>query len=148
MRLIDVLMGDEALFDMDVIDGNLDIAGLTCDSRAVRPGYVFAALPGARVDGRDYIQSAQEKGAVAVLAPVGTRAEIPVIEDANVRQRFARMAANFLPASPKPSPPSPAPTAKPRRRLFCARFGNMQAIRLRVSARSACMGRALTNRAR
>lgn len=101
MRLIDVLMGDEALFDMDVIDGNLDIAGLTCDSRAVRPGYVFAALPGARVDGRDYIQSAQEKGAVAVLAPVGTRAEIPVIEDANVRQRFARMAANFFARQPE-----------------------------------------------
>jgi len=95
MRLIDVLLGDKALFDMDVIDGDLDISGLTCDSRAVRPGFLFAALPGARVDGRDFIDDAKSKGAVAVLAPVGTRANITVIEDANVRQRFARMAANF-----------------------------------------------------
>jgi len=95
MRLIELLLGDETLFDMDVIDGELDIAGLTCDSRAVRPGYLFAALPGTRVDGRDFIDAAVEKGAVAVLAPVGTRADVSVIEDANVRQRFARMAANF-----------------------------------------------------
>lgn len=105
MRLIDMLMGEQTLFDTDVIDGNLDIAGLTCDSRAVRPGFLFAALPGARVDGRDYIQSAQDNGAIAVLAPVGTLAGytpgIPVIEDANVRQRFARMAANFHGSQPE-----------------------------------------------
>lgn len=101
MRLIELLKGEEALFDMDVIDTTLDIAGLTCDSRAVRPGFLFAALPGAHVDGRDYIQSAQDKGAVAVLAPVGTRAGIPVLEDGNVRQRFACMAANFYARQPE-----------------------------------------------
>ncbi|HEY9079544.1 UDP-N-acetylmuramoyl-L-alanyl-D-glutamate--2,6-diaminopimelate ligase [Magnetovibrio sp.] len=101
MRLIEVLLGDEYVFDTDVIDGELDIAGLTCDSRAVRPGYLFAALPGAHVDGRDFIPAAAEKGAAIVLAPVGTRVDgIPVLEDANVRQRFARMAANFYRAQP------------------------------------------------
>jgi len=105
MRLIEMLLGDEALFDMDVIDGDLEIAGLTCDSRAVRPGFLFAALPGATVDGRDYISSAQDNGAVAVLAPVGTindyEANIPVIEDGNVRMRFAKMAANFYANQPE-----------------------------------------------
>jgi len=100
MRLIELLIGDDPLFDMDVIDGELDIAGLTCDSRAVRPGFLFAALVGARVDGRDFIDTAIAQGAVAVLAPVGTRADVAVIEDANVRQRFARMAANFYGAQP------------------------------------------------
>jgi len=101
MRLIEVLLGDEILFDTDVIDGELDITGLTCDSRAVRPGYLFAALPGAHVDGRDFITAAAEKGAAIVLAPVGTRTDdIPVLEDANVRQRFARMAANFYGEQP------------------------------------------------
>ena len=101
MRLIEVLLGDEILFDTDVIDGELDITGLTCDSRAVRPGYLFVALPGTHVDGRDFITAAAEKGASIVLAPVGTRADdIPVLEDANVRQRFARMAANFYDAQP------------------------------------------------
>ncbi|MBL4613260.1 MAG: UDP-N-acetylmuramoyl-L-alanyl-D-glutamate--2,6-diaminopimelate ligase, partial [Magnetovibrio sp.] len=100
MRLIEMLLGEDPLFDMDVIDGSLEIAGLTCDSRAVRPGFLFAALPGAHVDGRDYIQNAQDNGAAVILAPVGTRADIPVMEDANVRQRFARMAANFYARQP------------------------------------------------
>ena len=101
MRLIEVLLGDEILFDTDVIDGELDITGLTCDSRAVRPGYLFAALPGAHVDGRDFITAAAAQGAAIVLAPVGTRSDnIPVLEDANVRQRFARMAANFYGEQP------------------------------------------------
>jgi len=95
MRLTELLNGETTLLKKNAIDGHLDIAGLTCDSRAVRPGFLFAALPGAHVDGRDYIQSAQDNGAVAVLAPVGTRADVPVIEDANVRLRFAQMAANF-----------------------------------------------------
>ncbi|MDH3235716.1 MAG: Mur ligase domain-containing protein, partial [Alphaproteobacteria bacterium] len=33
----------------------LDIRGLTADSRAVEPGYLFAAIPGSQVDGRAFI---------------------------------------------------------------------------------------------
>lgn len=109
MRLIDLMKGNRALPYADAIDENLDIAGLTCDSRAVRPGFLFAALPsaraGARVDGRDFIPSAVNQGAVAVLAPMGTEApesiHVPVIEDGNVRLRFALMAANFFARQPE-----------------------------------------------
>ncbi len=48
------------------------VAGITADSRAVRPGYLFAALPGVKADGRCFIAEAVEKGAIAVLAPEGT----------------------------------------------------------------------------
>lgn len=43
------------------------------DSRAVTPGGLFLALPGARTDGHDYARAAVQAGAVAVLAarPVG-----------------------------------------------------------------------------
>jgi UDP-N-acetylmuramoyl-tripeptide--D-alanyl-D-alanine ligase len=46
------------------------------DSRAVGPGGLFLALPGARTDGHDYAGSAIAAGAVAVLAarPVGVPA--------------------------------------------------------------------------
>ena len=46
------------------------------DSRAVRPGGLFLALPGARADGHDFAAAAIESGAVAVLAarPVGVPA--------------------------------------------------------------------------
>lgn len=46
------------------------------DSRAVGPGGLFLALPGARTDGHDFAAAAVDKGAVAVLAarPVGVPA--------------------------------------------------------------------------
>ena len=43
------------------------IAGLCCDSRQCRPGFLFAALPGVQVDGADYIEQAIDNGAVAVM---------------------------------------------------------------------------------
>jgi UDP-N-acetylmuramoyl-tripeptide--D-alanyl-D-alanine ligase len=48
------------------------------DSRAARPGGLFAALPGERVDGHDYARGAVAAGAVAVLAtrPCGAPALI------------------------------------------------------------------------
>ena len=46
---------------------NPEIAGLTADSRQVKPGYLFAALPGAKADGAAYIDDAIARGAVAVL---------------------------------------------------------------------------------
>ncbi|WP_033716854.1 Mur ligase domain-containing protein, partial [Mycobacterium avium] len=38
------------------------------DSRAVGPGGLFLALPGARTDGHDHAEAAVAAGAVAVLA--------------------------------------------------------------------------------
>ena len=82
---------------------DLDITGLTADSRAVQPGFLFAALQGANLDGRDYIQDAVKRGATAVLAPPGTQlAEgVRLITDGNPRRRFARMAARFFTAQPE-----------------------------------------------
>lgn len=48
------------------------ITGITADSRAVRPGFLFAALPGTKADGREFIAEAVARGAAAVLAPEGT----------------------------------------------------------------------------
>ncbi|MCF1708959.1 UDP-N-acetylmuramoyl-L-alanyl-D-glutamate--2,6-diaminopimelate ligase [Tabrizicola sp. J26] len=43
------------------------ITGLAVDSRAVRPGYLFAALPGSKAHGAAFISAALDLGAVAVL---------------------------------------------------------------------------------
>jgi UDP-N-acetylmuramoyl-L-alanyl-D-glutamate--2,6-diaminopimelate ligase len=43
------------------------ISGLTTDSRAVRPGHMFAAMPGTKVHGAAFITVALEKGAAAIL---------------------------------------------------------------------------------
>src|SRR3989338_3681897 len=65
--------------------GATEILGLTADSRAVRPGYLFAALPGTRLDGTKFIGQALEMGAAALLVPQGAsiEADVPVIADRN-----------------------------------------------------------------
>lgn len=83
----------------------LEIAGITADSRSVGPGYLFAALPGSRVDGRAFIGDAVARGAVAVLAPDGTPwppgvPPRPLLQDPEPRRRLAQLAAAF--AGPQP----------------------------------------------
>jgi UDP-N-acetylmuramoyl-L-alanyl-D-glutamate--2,6-diaminopimelate ligase len=48
--------------------GDARIGGCTCDSRDCRPGDVFVAIRGTRVDGHDYISEAIARGACAILA--------------------------------------------------------------------------------
>ena len=84
----------------------LDIAGITADSRRVAPGYLFAALPGSRVDGRHFIGEAVARGAAAVLAPRGTEwppgvPPRPLLEDAEPRRRLAQLAAMLAGDQPK-----------------------------------------------
>ena len=81
--------------------GSLLVAGLTADSREVEPGFVFAALPGSKVDGAKYIGQAFERGASVVIAIEGSyRGSGLVIETPNPRQLFARMAARFFGKQP------------------------------------------------
>ncbi|MCA1822721.1 MAG: UDP-N-acetylmuramoyl-L-alanyl-D-glutamate--2,6-diaminopimelate ligase [Mycobacteriales bacterium] len=47
--------------------GDLVVTGIAHDSRAVRPGDVYAALRGAHADGNEFIDDAVAAGAVAVL---------------------------------------------------------------------------------
>jgi len=76
----------------------LVVTGVTSDSRAVRPGHVFVAIPGAAADGRRFIADAVERGAAAVLAPEGTDWPAgvpprPLILHAQPRQALARLAS-------------------------------------------------------
>ncbi|NGO73813.1 UDP-N-acetylmuramoyl-L-alanyl-D-glutamate--2,6-diaminopimelate ligase, partial [Streptomyces boncukensis] len=72
--------------------------GITHDSRAVRPGDVYAALPGARLHGADFVAQAQSLGAVAVLTdPAGTERAaatgLPVLTVPDPRGRMGELAA-------------------------------------------------------
>jgi UDP-N-acetylmuramoyl-L-alanyl-D-glutamate--2,6-diaminopimelate ligase len=85
--------------------GSIEIAGLTADSRAVAPGFLFAAIPGTKADGRRFIGPALDAGAAAVLAPEGTalprETSAALVEARNVRAALARMAAAFYGAQPE-----------------------------------------------
>ncbi len=85
----------------------IDIAGLSADSRAVKPGYLFAALPGFAADGRAFIDDAVARGASAVLAPPGARLSraalargVRLVTDADPRRRLAELAARYFGRQP------------------------------------------------
>ena len=82
-----------------------DLTGISADSRTIRPGMLYAALPGTRMDGRAFIGDAVARGARAVLAPDGTRwpdgvPPVPMLTHAEPRQALAWLAA--LQAGPQP----------------------------------------------
>jgi UDP-N-acetylmuramoyl-L-alanyl-D-glutamate--2,6-diaminopimelate ligase len=98
-----LLLSDLINGDTPSPTGGVDILGIASDSREVRPGYLFAALPGSSLDGRDYIDDAVDHGAVAVLAPPDTtvrRKNVHIVSDTNPRHRLAVVAARFYGAQP------------------------------------------------
>ncbi|MER5308097.1 UDP-N-acetylmuramoyl-L-alanyl-D-glutamate--2,6-diaminopimelate ligase [Streptomyces sp. NPDC002773] len=84
------------------VDAPLDaeISGITHDSRAVRPGDVYAALPGARAHGADFVAQAAGLGAAAILTdPAGAERAaatgLPVLVVENPRGRMGELAAEI-----------------------------------------------------
>lgn len=81
------------------------VTGFAIDHRKVAPGTIFGAFEGAKVNGEDFIPAAVQAGAIAVVARPEAVVEGAVhIADANPRQRFAGLAAQFF-------APFPATTA-------------------------------------
>ena len=90
-------------------DGDPLINGLTADSRQVEPGFLFAALPGAKADGKQFIDEAVARGAAALLIddPAALpelhrrHPAVPILVDTNPRRRLALLAAKFYAPQPK-----------------------------------------------
>ncbi|MFC7977344.1 UDP-N-acetylmuramoyl-L-alanyl-D-glutamate--2,6-diaminopimelate ligase [Streptomyces cinereoruber] len=80
--------------------GDAEISGITHDSRAVRPGDVYAALPGARLHGADFVAQAAGLGAAAILTdPAGAERAaatgLPVLVVEDPRGRMGELAAEI-----------------------------------------------------
>ncbi|RIK88980.1 MAG: UDP-N-acetylmuramoyl-L-alanyl-D-glutamate--2,6-diaminopimelate ligase [Hyphomicrobiales bacterium] len=94
-----------AVLPVSAAEAGIEVAGLTSDSRKVAPGFLFAALQGARADGAAFAADAVSRGAAAVIAakdavaPAGIGA--PVIEVDDPRRALALAAALFYGAQPR-----------------------------------------------
>lgn len=97
-RLKDLI---EADWDVSEAAYDLDVTGLNLDSRHVKPGEIFAALPGVKVDGREFIAKAEAAGAVAILAPKGTPTSAPLIGVEDVPAALSKMSAYFYQGQPE-----------------------------------------------
>ncbi|MDG1858142.1 MAG: Mur ligase family protein, partial [Emcibacteraceae bacterium] len=60
MKLAKVINNNDERYDVE-------ISGITADSRQVQPGFMFVALPGLKFNGADFIEGAIKAGAVAIL---------------------------------------------------------------------------------
>jgi UDP-N-acetylmuramoyl-L-alanyl-D-glutamate--2,6-diaminopimelate ligase len=86
------------------------VHGLAVDSRVVRDGFVFVALPGTRLDGADFAHDAVRQGAIAVVATKAGVATargdigglpVPFFVTAEPRALLARLAARFYGIQPR-----------------------------------------------
>lgn len=78
-------------------DFETPIAGITYDSRAVKPGYLFVALRGQAEDGHDFIKNALENGAVALVGEQfkGLDTKAAMVQVPNSREALSGIAENF-----------------------------------------------------
>ena len=102
MKLREILPADAQIAARDA---DIDVRGVTADSRAVKSGDVFVAIAGGKTDGLRFIAPALGAGAVAVLAERAPEAPLPAgvvfVRVGNARRTLALAAAKFYPRQPQ-----------------------------------------------
>ena len=83
------------LLECTPLQSELNFTGITTDSRQVVPGMLFAAFPGQAFDGHDYIQQAQERGAVAALVSRSVTTDLPLLQVADVQAALGVLAGHW-----------------------------------------------------
>ena len=88
MKLINLIECKNNLAD-------IEITGITCDSRQVKPGFAFVCIKGAKSDGHDFAERAIESGAAVIIAErdLGLSNQI-VVPDTHAA--YADMCANWF----------------------------------------------------
>ncbi|MCG8471815.1 MAG: UDP-N-acetylmuramoyl-L-alanyl-D-glutamate--2,6-diaminopimelate ligase [Desulfobacterales bacterium] len=96
MKLSFLISGIQTFLSGPAPEEEIQISSIEYDSRQVTPGALFVAIPGEAVDGHRYIDSAIEKGAVAVVGERQPKTiSVPFIQVANARVALADISAAF-----------------------------------------------------
>jgi len=78
---------------------NLEVKGLTCDSRKVGPNFLFVAISGFKEDGHQFISQAIKKGAKVIVVEKDISVSIPrevvLIKVPSSRLALARLSTNW-----------------------------------------------------
>lgn len=79
--------------------GTADISDVTHDSRRAGPGTLFVAIPGSAVDGHEFVASAIEQGASAIMVERPTGSSIPaiIVDDARAAMAYAANVVHGMP---------------------------------------------------
>ncbi len=102
MKLSELLTNQASL---DARTAALDIGGITADSRAVKRGDLFVAVPGTKADGMVYAAQAAQAGAAAIVGESAPPTPLPngaaFVKVANARKALSLAASRFYPKQPK-----------------------------------------------
>ena len=96
MKLADLLRDVPVVSAVGPTD--VEISGVTADSRLVRQGWLFVAIPGTQQDGTQFVPQALEKGAAAIVAQgsgLSAQGSAVVVAVEDARKALAVIAANF-----------------------------------------------------
>ena len=90
----------QLLRDVDILeckaDPELEISGVSYDSRATQPGELFVAIVGFQSDGHRFIPAAIGCGAAVVLCERAPESDIPYVRVSNSRLALALVSRNFF----------------------------------------------------
>ena len=93
MKLQELLEGIEVI--ECTASPELEISGVSADSRQVQPGGLFVAVPGFAADGHKFIPAAVKNGAAAVICEKKPQIDVPYVLTGNARHALAMAAANW-----------------------------------------------------
>ncbi|MGI6279354.1 MAG: UDP-N-acetylmuramoyl-L-alanyl-D-glutamate--2,6-diaminopimelate ligase [Acutalibacteraceae bacterium] len=88
MKLKDLIACNEKL-------GELNITGITSDSRRVQPGYAFVCIVGTVNDGHDYAKEALKRGAAVVICQRDLKIENQIVVE-NTHAVYSSMCAKWF----------------------------------------------------
>jgi UDP-N-acetylmuramoyl-L-alanyl-D-glutamate--2,6-diaminopimelate ligase len=102
MKLREVLPADA---EIESRTADLDVSGVSADSRAIKSGDVFVAIEGGKTDGLKFVGTAIAAGATAILAQRQPKVPLPrqvaFVRVGNARRALALLAAKFFPRQPQ-----------------------------------------------
>jgi UDP-N-acetylmuramoyl-L-alanyl-D-glutamate--2,6-diaminopimelate ligase len=101
MKLREIAPADA---ELDARHAEIEVSGVTADSRAVKRGDVFVAIAGGKADGARFMDAAIAAGAVAIVAERAPATPLPsgiaFMRVANARRAVASIASKFYPRQP------------------------------------------------
>ena len=102
MKLREILPADA---EIDARHADLEVGGVSADSRTIKAGDMFVAIEGGKSDGLNFVKPAIAAGAVAVLAERRPDAPLPegivFVRVGNARRALALVAARFYSRQPR-----------------------------------------------
>lgn len=93
MKLAELLSGIE--IKEGCYDPELEITGISYDSRETKPGEAFVAIPGFSSDGYRFIPKALERGAAVIICEREPEQKAQYVQVADCRRALAQMGANW-----------------------------------------------------